>query len=280
MSPLLGTVAAASVRGFAASDIGPYQIAYTTPGTYSFIVPNIATSLVVLAVGAGEGGKSDGYLGGDGGSLSYDNALSVTPGEVLTVVVGAGGAGVSTGSQNAGGDSSIARGVTALLRAKGGASGSSNVGGVSYVGGAGSRGGGGAAGYSGNGGAGGGSGVDGSAGSGGGAGGGGGGNNIGSTTSGGGGGVGLLGEGASGAGGLRSVNTGLGGKGGSSGADGADIVLVPVGNPLTVRLAGGLYGGGGGGCANALGAAGNGEGGAVRILWGGGRSFPSNVPDV
>jgi hypothetical protein len=281
MSPVLGTFAAASVRGFRVIG-GPGQVAYTTPGTYTFVVPDGVSSLIVLAVGAGEGGLSNGVVAGDGGSLSYDNALSVTPGEALTVVVGAGGAGVQTGSQNPGGDSTISRGGTAILRAKGGGSGSSNVGGVSYTGGAGSHGGGGAAGYSGNGGGGGALNTDGSAGSGGGGGGGGGGNTSGGNTfgGGGGGGVGILGEGSSGAGGGRSGTIGLGGKGGSGGDDGADQVVVPVGNPLSVRIAGGAYGGGGAAAGTTFGASGNGAGGAVRVLWGGGRSFPSNAGNL
>ena len=294
MSPLLGTFASASSRGYRISE-QPSQIAYTAPGTYTFLVPDGVTSIIALAVGGGEGGTNAlgfGRLGGDGGSLSYDNAISVSANELLTVVVGAGGAGITTGSQNAGGDSRILRSSTVLLRAKGGGSASTNVGATSYVGGAGDSGGGGAAGYSGDGGDGGAVGdppTDGTAGAGGGGGGGVGGQeifdfpnpgDIYADLGFGGGGVGLLGEGSSGAGGT-SANGGTG-KGGSGGADGS----VPVSGAYV--SSGGNYGGGGGGGAYVLENSvvtfqeigGNGAGGAVRILWGGGRSFPSNVGDL
>jgi hypothetical protein len=263
----------------------PGQMLYDTPGSYTFVVPLGVTSLVVLAVGGGAGGFSGPTsFGGDGGSLSYDNALSVTAGESLTVIVGNGGT-IALGE-----DSRILRSSTVLLRAKGGGSTSSNIGATSYVGGTGGTyGGGGAAGYSGNGGNGGStsSGV-GSNGTGGGGGGGGSGvffantPDLGeetNTAGGGGGGVGLLGEGSSGTGGAGGVPAqgGAGGSGGGAGSNSTDT--------------GGFGGGQGGGGARGgyyidrddnltVFDPGDGASGGVRILWGAGRSYPNNAADV
>jgi len=85
-----------------------------------------------------------------------------------------------------------------------------------------------------------------------------------------GGGVGIYGIGANGAGASpvafpTSYTNGGGGSGGTQ--------TTPQGNPP-----GGLYGGGGGGQTNSGGPfQGDGGSGAVRIIWGDGRSFPSNA---
>lgn len=84
----------------------------------------------------------------------------------------------------------------------------------------------------------------------------------------GGGGVGLYGQGTNGAGGPASGNEG--GKGGSNGSGASYSV--------NIGTSGGAYGGGGGGGYSYSGfLAGNGASGAVRIIWGTGRSFPSNA---
>ena len=79
---------------------------------------------------------------------------------------------------------------------------------------------------------------------------------------GGGGGVGILGSGGNG---TAGTTNGGGGGGGSSGTNGG-------GNTSGL---GGNYGGGGGGAADNNRAGGAGAGGAVRIIWGTGRSYPS-----
>ncbi len=87
---------------------------------------------------------------------------------------------------------------------------------------------------------------------------------------GGGGGTGLLGVGSSGAGGTYGgVDNATGGGGGSGGNDGTIGGSGPLGG------FGGLYGGGGGGSQNSANIAG--ANGAVRIIWGRGKSFPSNA---
>jgi len=225
------------------------QTAYTTAGTNSFVVPVGVTSISAVAVGAGGGGNYtmfDQYpgAGGGGGGLAY-GTFTVTPGETLTIVVGAAGAAGVFGSRagGAGGNSQVKRGSTVLLQGGGGggttdfspydpsdggsggtSTGTERDGGGSggdggspfgYSNGQQSGGGGGAGGYSGDGGDGGsyGSGVyQSTAGSGGGGGGGG------SDTNGAGnngGGVGILGEGSSGAAG--SQNSGGGAGSGGSG---------------------------------------------------------------
>ena len=261
----------------------PSQVLFTTTGTQSWTVPVGITEISAVVVGGGggggggESGRNEGVSGGAGGGLSY-GTFAVTPGEVLTVVVGTGGnGGASQSSGSAGGASSIARGATVLLQGGGGGAGQERstgtvTGGTStgtarVGGGAGGNsggnsndtgsGGGGAGGYSAAGGAGGTTGS-GSSSTGGGGGGGG------ATNSGqgyGGGGVGLLGAGTNGTGGaLNTVGASTGGSGGANGT----------------RAAGGAYGGGGGACDDDTNSSGgNGGQGAVRIIWGPGRAYPS-----
>jgi hypothetical protein len=272
-------------------EAAPGQQAYTTAGTYTFTVPAGVTSVSVLCVGGGSGGGNYFYYNtlGTGGSLAYKNSITVSNGDACTVVVGAGAVGQTGGSSTVprGGDSSFTLpNLSIEVRARGGLSAtSSNIGSVSYDGGAAftyeSGGGGGAAGYSANGGTGGsGGGTNGSSATGGGGGGGGGGGIyefeglITGFGGGGGGGVGILGAGSNGTGG-NAGDGGGGGGGGSSGSSGGSAGLTGAN--------GGAYGGGGGqgGWENPnYYAGGNGASGAVRIIWGTGRSYPSNAANV
>lgn len=89
------------------------QQEFTTPGTYTFIVPANVESISMVAVGGGGGGAqnvNDGG-GGGGGALAYSNNVAVTPGESLTVIVGKGGSR-GDGSGTAGGQSSVTRVAT------------------------------------------------------------------------------------------------------------------------------------------------------------------------
>ena len=262
------------------------QKAYTTSGTYNFVVPAGITSVSAVVVGAGGGGaygmfQSGPGAGGGGGGLAY-GTFTVTPYETLTVVVGAGGAGgyFSNGNGQLGGYSQIRRGSTVLLNGGGGggtidysaynpsdaglggtSTGTERQGGgvggmggtiTSYSGSPPSGGGGGAGGYSGNGGDGNASYSSGGDGSGGGGGGGG----SDSTVSGNhGGGVGILGKGSDGSGGSHGAD-------GSPGSGGSGI---------------NYGGGGGGGKGGPTGPYGTwppaegdtGAGGAVRIVYSG-----------
>lgn len=264
---------------------------YTTAGTHSWTCPTGVTKVSVVCVGGGGGGYDD--TAGGGAGLGYINDYSVTPGQSYTVVVGVKGEH-SAYPNSYGGDSYFVDATT--VKGGGGAGGGGyeqdgvqlagdGVGGT-YVGdgganggnggNSGASGGGGAAGYSGNGGAGGGTTQNGSDGvSGGGGGGGGAGgegafptNFIGS----GGGGVGIFGAGVTGTGGTYSSGgNSTGGTGGSGGAtgDGGDS-----GCSTGSATADGNYGGGGG-SGNRGNCAKEGGDGAVRIIHGDGRSFPS-----
>jgi len=266
------------------------QLTYNIPGIYSFICPPDVTSVSVVCVGGGgQGATSMGVdsNGGGGGGLGYKNNITVIPGNTYKVVVGDAGSKNFWGDGVDGGDSYFKDiSIVAGLGGKGGATyGIPGVGGTYFGDGGGNGGnggaanslqggGGGAGGYSGNGGDGLSS-ASGSSGAGsGGAGGGG--------YKAGGGGVGLLGEGSSGA----SASSGTIGNAGSGGDDGK----VPTKNfsytnnsgvattfSTSFPPKGGAYGGGG--CsAPTYGAGGH---GAVRIIWGDGRAFPStNTGDV
>ena len=115
----------------------PGSARYSTSGTYTFVVPAGVTSFNASVTGGGGGGGGGGYgtggessgSGGGGGSgyTTTGSAIAVTPGETLTVVVGAGGvAGSAQYSRSAGGfggtggTSTLSRGASTLLTAAGG----------------------------------------------------------------------------------------------------------------------------------------------------------------
>jgi hypothetical protein len=247
---------------------------FATAGTHSWTCPTGVTSVCVVAVGGGGAGGPDGSsnTGGaaGGGGLGWKNNISVTPGQSYTVVVGAAGVG---GTRDDGDDSYFINNSTvAGLGGKGtdmtsgqglgeyGGYGGSFIGDGGGNGGRGGEanvgayegGGGGAGGYSGNGGNGGGgtgyqTPTEG---------------NPGQDGSGGGGGGGQYGGGFVG-GGTDLYGIGPNGTGGNltSGVRGSDISRTV--NPFP---------GGGGSGAGATGGS-----GAVRIIWGPNKSFPSNA---
>ncbi len=91
---------------------------YTTPGTYSFTVPSGVYSILAVATGGGGGGGSDGYNnnggGAGGGGGTAISALAVTPGQNLTITVGAGGAaGAARYNSGAPGGSSSVNSIVA-----------------------------------------------------------------------------------------------------------------------------------------------------------------------
>jgi hypothetical protein len=252
----------------------PTEAAYTSTGTYSFIVPAGVTSVSVVSVGGGADGSGGYYsYGGGGGGLNWRNNLAVTPGQSITIEVNAYRSTTYGGNTTSGSLECNASGGNGTTG--GGRSAPSGGGGN---GGQGNSGGGGAAGYTASGGSGGviygGAGNNGSGGGGG----GGGGGNAGSeyrNPGGGGGGVGILGAGGNGTGGAGGGFGGGGGSGGSTGGGSGGV--------------GGNYGGGGGagGFQQYLDAygyvyyeviysGGAGASGACRIIWPGNtRLFPS-----
>ncbi|MCB9662421.1 MAG: hypothetical protein H6726_32580 [Sandaracinaceae bacterium] len=62
------------------------QAVFTDPGTHAWVVPAGVTAVSVVAVGSG--GRGSGNRGGGGGELCYQNDIPVTPGETIDVVVG------------------------------------------------------------------------------------------------------------------------------------------------------------------------------------------------
>ena len=291
------------------------QSEYTTPGTYTWVCPAGVNDVHVVCIGGGGGGSAsvsgsnDVSLGaGGGGGLGYKNNISVTPGQSYTVVVGWGGTGAPQAPQSTpegqggtGGDSYFISDTTVK---GGGGTGDWGVGGdfvgdnqnvgnsSQYNGRNGGYGynqaigdgGAGAAGYSGCG-AGDGRGT--TVASGGGA-----GKGRGETSPtgdpyiygpSGGGGTGIYGEGATGSNGTTTSASTLGGGGGSGGEDGVDgktqgeSGFPTAGSPNRHGQDGGKYGGGGGYgmYLNFSAGGGDGAGGAVRIMWGSDRGFPS-----
>ncbi len=243
-------------RMIAGSTLG--AVSFTTPGTYSWVAPAGVTSVCAVCIGAGADASDINGYGASGGALAYKNNIAVTPGASYTVFVASGGSSSRSYFIDT---ATVSAGIGSNRTGDGGGNG-----GQGGLGGSGNPcgGGGGAGGYSGDCGGGGSytyPGNDGLAGSGGGAGGGAwGGSGKGGC---GGGGVGLLGTGSSGGTSTGGGNAGSGGSSGSvsSGVDGA---------------AGGGYGGGGGGMTTG-GSGGNGASGAVRLVWGPGKSYPSNA---
>ena len=301
------TVTATDADGAAVSkahDVEPAPTGgtlYSTVGTYTFTVPAKVTSLNVVAVGGGGGGGAgnSGHAGA-GGGLGWKNNIAVTPGQTYTVVVGGGGSQSGNSSSQGGTGGTSYFNTTSVVRGGGGqgsdinpnettlgyspatggtytGDGGGNGGAGGYdTGNNGGSGGGGAAGYTGTGGLGAhnansaGTYVASASGSGGGAG-GGGRNSDSNGSGGGGGGVGIYGEGSNGAGvPSRGSDSTIAGKGGSGGTNGGG----PPANGTSPAGDGGLYGGGGGG-SNQNYAGGVGGRGAVRIIWGPGRAFPS-----
>lgn len=251
------------------------EVVYTTPGTYSWIAPDGVTSISGVAVGGGGAGAKAitwwGAAGGGGGGLGWKNNIPVTPGQSYVVSVGAGGTAIN-GTPGGNGGTSYFNNLSTLA-GYGGTGGLARdswgtaVGG-SYVGDGGGTGGSGLTGDTGNiahggGGAGGYLGAGGSTNAPGTGGGGGGGLASSTGGSGGGGGVGLFGLGDDGA------ANGGGGSGGSNGTSASG----------TNGGVGGTYGGGSG-STTYEGLVYDGAGGAVRLMWGGNRTFPNNATQV
>jgi len=269
----------AALNSFLAGGASPVgQQAYTSAGSFYWTAPYGVTSVCVVCVGGG-GGANSGAAGG-GGELRYKNNIPVTPGTSYLVNVGNGGNYSNGGASKFDSTTVIANGGSgATSGSSGGAGGSGGTGDGGGNGGDGAPAGnsygsgGGAGGYSGNGGAGGNNNNH-TAGTGGA---GGGGASyitfVAEPTTDylvgfGGGGVGILGEGTS----QPKVDTISNVNGGSGGQKGG-------GYPNTAY--GGAYGGGGGAASGQALSNGIGGIGAVRIIWGAGRAFPStNTGDL
>ncbi len=229
-------------------------VSYTTPGTYSWTVPDGLTLISIVATGGGGGGgglsgPNAGPAGGAGALVT--STLSVTSGQVLNLVVGGGGGAGANGPSvgccgyydgaggGGGGSSNVDAGSNTQIIAGGGGGGGTYHGGAGGsaggTGGAGGNGGGSFAGPGGGGGSGGTGGVAGSS--------------LGTSGS----------NGNGGAGGTGGSNGGTsipGGSGGSSAGAG-----VGAGTRFSCTGAGGGgYGGGGTGTTETGGGAGGSTG--------------------
>jgi len=286
--------ATAQVKSSGGASIG--QQAFVAPGTYTWIAPPGVTKVSAVCIGGGGSGyRTWANYGGAGGGLGWKNNIPVSPGTGYTVVVGDSG----RDRYGSAGQTSyfIGTGTVAGYGGGNGTSGSNTSGPNSNGYGGGYTGDGGGAGGNSNGQAGGGAGGYtgrggntsenmygngyGSASGGG----------VYSSTygTGGGGGVGIWGQGSDSYywtgpyGVTTSSGNGGGGNGGSGGGRG-HYGENPFGSPghEVFHPAGGNFGGGGGGGGTSLGQFGGPGGvGAVRLIWGQGRAFPStNTGDV
>lgn len=285
------------------------EIEFTAPGSYSWTVPANVSAISVVGIGGGGAGAMGASVngGGGGGALVWINGITVIRNQVLTVVIGEGGRAPGA----SGTATQLIKSTTLIFSANGGAGGKTTggAGGTFAVsgahgtagGGAGGAGGasyplagaggGGAGGYSGAGGAGGqgggtipsylgttGNAQAGTTGIGGGGGGGAGGKRTATVAQGGGGGgVGIYGSGTAGAGGAVATGNDAGGLGGAAGSSGSSGGNGTGGAAGSYGGSGGRFGAGGAGAAlnNGDENVGYGGDGAIRIIWGTGRSFPS-----
>jgi hypothetical protein len=110
---------------------------FTASGT--FTIPTGVTSVKATVVGAGgAGGGTSGASGNNGegggsGGCAIKWLTGLTPGNTLTVTVGAGGTGVSNGTGNAGGTSSVSSGTQTISTITGGGGGGGSIGNVNDV---------------------------------------------------------------------------------------------------------------------------------------------------
>ena len=256
---------------------GEYGNASDTCCATSWVAPSGVTSVNVMVIGGGGGGYYNwANCGGAGGGMSWANCIPVTSGQSYCIIAGNGGCwdggrgGKSCfpGMVGCGGGCGCCSGLFTLNPSALGVT-CGGYGMVAYPDTAG--GGGGGAGYS-NGccnvttpgyagiGGGGGSGT---------------GHHSSTYGTGGGGGTGICGQGSSGTCGNAGYGhgTGSGGAGGSGGGCGKPGQPWSNGHGNGYAC-GGAYGGGGGGGGTSSGGGWGGPG-AVRIIWGSGRSWPS-----
>jgi hypothetical protein len=128
-SPAVGTADGSST----ASAVGSASVVFSS-GSGNWTVPTGVTSVQIEVWGAGGGGGcggngsgSNGASGGGGGGYCKKNALTVTPGQTISYVVGTGGtAGTSNGNGSTGGNSSAYSGAYVANGGVGGLDGEQN----------------------------------------------------------------------------------------------------------------------------------------------------------
>jgi hypothetical protein len=144
----------ASWASAASGGLGGTTIITTTGSTQTFTIPTGKTVVKVTVVGAGGGSAGKGtssnppsYGAGGGGGASIKYLTGLTPGNTLSVTVGAGGTAGASGQNNGGtgSTSSVASGTQTIttVSATGGSGGGASSGllyGIPGLGGAGSNG--------------------------------------------------------------------------------------------------------------------------------------------
>ena len=112
------------------------HVSFDTPGVFPWVVPDGVYKVYAKVIGAGAGGRNSSlYGGGGGGGGVAEGLVDVTPGQIISITVGAGGLGavysVSDGVGGSGGSSAFGE----YMSATGGSSGTINgQGGYSGVG--------------------------------------------------------------------------------------------------------------------------------------------------
>lgn len=107
----------------------PETARWSSPGTYSWTVPADVTKIygIVTSAGGGGGGqKGDGIASGGGGGGRAEGAKAVTPGQIITITVGAGGApgaGSTTTADPTNGGAGGSSSIGSLMSATGGGGG-------------------------------------------------------------------------------------------------------------------------------------------------------------
>jgi hypothetical protein len=117
-----GRITSASTNSFSSSYVGNRAQLFTSSGT--FTIPTGVTALKVTVIGGGGGGHRGYDVGGGGGGTSTKWYTGLTPGNTITVTVGAGGA-----TQNSGNNNGVNGGTTSI------SSGSQSISGISATGG-------------------------------------------------------------------------------------------------------------------------------------------------
>ncbi len=122
-SHVLRVKAGGITQSMLAPGAGTSAVVHDITASGSFVVPANCTVIWVSMIGGGGGGGGGGrvnanIIGGQGGSGSIPNSamLTVTPGETLTAVVGAGGAGGAIQGAAADGNNGSSGGLTSLAR--------------------------------------------------------------------------------------------------------------------------------------------------------------------
>lgn len=125
-----GTVGTSDVTNVAVNCLT--VLSYTTPGSYTWTVPDGVTLIQIVATGGGGGaslpGTGSGGNGGNGGMVTA--TLAVTPGDTLSLYVGGGGAGTTQFTGGGGGGSTNVNAGTAdqIIAGGGGGGGGGNDG--------------------------------------------------------------------------------------------------------------------------------------------------------